>query len=256
MQGKESPANIRTQRRCQHANHDHIVFFHFEIGGRGAAQEHLHHNAVQSELSDSVCVATPSPSPPLQQQHCLFRRRIADSFAAYASSSRRAPPDHGEPTRSYKLTPRRRGCRLNAESGACPKSGSAGIAHRTLLSTQDGGVQAAEWATTWARAHYLGTDGSARDGAAQAAYESHGPSSYPTPPAALRKDRYFSDSESEHDRPRRGLWLSLLNAASWTDSCVCAQLELPAQGLQRPAPSAFHCNAMPWERFTRQLRVL
>ena len=113
MQGKESPANIRTQRRCQHANHDHIVFFHFEIGGRGAAQEHLHHNAVQSELSDSVCVATPSPSPPLQQQHCLFRRRIADSFAAYASSSRRAPPDHGEPTRSYKLTPRRRGCRLN-----------------------------------------------------------------------------------------------------------------------------------------------
>ena len=40
-------------------------------------------------------------------------------------------------------------------------------------------------------------DGWLRD--VQAAYESDGPSSYPTP----RKDQYVSDSDSEHGRPRR-----------------------------------------------------
>ena len=37
----------------------------------------------------------------------------------------------------------------------------------------------------------------------QAAYESDGPSSYPTPPAAPRKGQYVSDSDSEYGRPRR-----------------------------------------------------
>ena len=37
----------------------------------------------------------------------------------------------------------------------------------------------------------------------QAAYESDGPSSYPTPPAAPRKDQYNSDLDSVYGRPRQ-----------------------------------------------------
>ena len=101
---------------------------------------------------------------------------------------------------------------FSPEPGARHKSGrrgSEGIAHRPATSTapstgwRGASGTVAEQATPRARE---GRRMAPRlPGARLAAYESDGPSTYPTPPAAPRKDLCVSDSDSdsEYGHPRR-----------------------------------------------------
>ena len=103
-----------------------------------------------------------------------------------------------------------------------------------------------------------------RDVQPEAAYrdESDGPSSYPTPPAAPRKDQYVLDSDSEHGRlcrhSRRSLPVTRIkNAELYMHKDYEGRLRLCyyATGLQEGGPhdgyACFNMRDILWARQVR-----